>query len=73
MPKKPKRAFSSIGAFSIPNTCKQIVMQIVNRKFKDHRNYIFRIVKPLSIQWYIAFDCSSFSFSTVALNLEPYL
>jgi len=46
-------------------------MQIVNGKYRDHENYIVRIVKPLPIHWNIDCDFSSISFGTIAQNVEP--
>ena len=48
-------------------------MQIVNGKYKDQKNYIVGIVRPLPVNLYIDFDGSSFSFGTVARNVEPIL
>ena len=48
-------------------------MQIVNGKYRDQKNYIVEIVRPLPIHWHIDFDEDSFSFNTVAQNLEDIL
>ena len=43
------------------------------REIQRSKNYIVEIVRPLQIHWYIDFDCSSFSFGTVAQNVELIL
>ena len=48
-------------------------MQIENEKYREQKNYIVEIARPLPIHWYIDFDCSSFSFGTVTQNVEPIL
>ena len=48
-------------------------MQIVNEKYRDQKNYIVEIARPLPIHWYIDIDEGSFSFGTVAQNIEPIL